>query len=241
MHHASHFVTNVRMEEEVSYNAIEQLKEYSTSLAFTVGHTTPVLREIQRVGDSDNLAAATGDACHGGKATEWHAPDNAEHERSTQESCAVLSTTCVANSHKQMLAGAHTPDPTVCHGCSPVRATASSLASIRDSELPVGLYNNNIKPRPTDGNFFKSMAKAIKANRASIPDPEFVDEQTCMQYTGYYTSNSCGGKTRYVNWIVGEAMRMRIELKFCLIHERMLRLRTIGVFGDESEYVVGSL
>ena len=61
MHHASHFVTNVRMEEEVSDNTIEQLKEYSTSLAFTGRHTTPVLRAIQRVGDSDNVAPATGD------------------------------------------------------------------------------------------------------------------------------------------------------------------------------------
>jgi hypothetical protein len=241
MHHASHFVTNVRMEEEVSDNTIEQLKEYSTSLAFTGRHTTPVLRAIQRVGDSDNVAPATGDLCHGCKTKEWHVSDSPEHDRSPQESYAVLSTTSVANSDKHMLAGAYTPAPTVCHGCSPVCTTASSLASIRDSELPVGLYKNNIKPTPIDRNFFKSMAKTIKANRASIPDPEFVDEHTCMQYTGYYTSNSCGGKTRYVNWIVGEAMRIRIELKFCLIHERMLRLRTIGVFGDESEYVVGSL
>ena len=238
MHHASHSVTNLRMEEEDSDDAIEQLKEYSTSLAFTVRHTTPVLRAIQRVGESDNVAPANGDLCHCCKTTDWHASDSVEHDRSPHEGYAVLSTTSVANSDKHMLAD--TPAPTACHGCSPVRATASSLASIRDSDLPVGLYKNNVKPTPIDRNFFKSMAKTIKANRAPIPDPEFADEQTCTHYTGYYTSNSCGGKTRYVNWIVGEAMRVRIELKFCLLHERMLRLRTIGVFGDESEYVVGS-
>jgi hypothetical protein len=38
-----------------------------------------------------------------------------------------------------MLAGADTPDQTACHGCSPVRATETSLAPIRDSELPSGL------------------------------------------------------------------------------------------------------
>ena len=238
MHRASHFVTNLRMEEEDSDDNIEQLKEYSTSLAFTGRHTTPVLQAIPSVGESDNVAPATGDLCHGSKTTERYASDSAAHDRSPQESYAVLSTTSVANSDKHMLAD--TQAPTACHGCSPVRATASSHASICDSEQPVGLYKNNIKPTPIDRNFFKSMAKTIKANRAPIPDPEFADEQTCTRYTGYYTSNSCGGKARYVNWIVGEAMRMRIELKFCLIHERMLRLRTIGDFGDEPEYVVGS-
>ena len=38
MHHASHFVTNLRLEEEVSDDTIEQLKEYSTSL-FSPGGT----------------------------------------------------------------------------------------------------------------------------------------------------------------------------------------------------------
>ena len=238
MHHASHFVTNLRLEEEVSDDTIEQLKEYSTSLFSPGGTPRPFFERFNVL----VTLPATGDlcdgCCHGCKTTEWHTSDSAEHDRSPQESYAVLSTTSVANSDKHMLAVACTRAPTVCHGCSSVRATVSSLASIRDSEVPVGLYKNNIKPTPIDRNFFKSMAKTIKANRTSIPEPEFVDEQTCTHYTGYFSS--CGGKTRYVNWIVGEAMRIRIELKFCLIHERMLRLRTIGVFRDESEYVVGS-
>jgi hypothetical protein len=119
-----------------------------------------------------------------------------------------------------MLAG-DTPAPTVRHGCSPVRATTSSLASIHDSELPSGVYKNNGKPT-IDRNFFKSMAKTIKANRASRADAEVVDEEACTHYTGNYTSNLCGGKTRYANWIVGHAMQVRIELKFSLIRERML-------------------
>ena len=240
MQHSNHFVTNVRMEEGHRDISIEQLKAYPNS--FTVRHTKPVLRSIQRVGEPDTVAPATGDLRDGCKTTERHAPDSAEHARSLQDSYAVLSIASVVDvdAEMHMLPGAYTPAPTACHGCSPVCATASSRASMRDSKLPSGLSKNYGKPT-IDRNFFKSMAKTIKANRAPIPDPEFADEQTSTHYTGYYTSNSCGGKTRYVNWIVGEAMRMRIELKFCLIHERMLRLRTIGVFGDESKYVVGSL
>jgi len=221
MHRASHFVTNLRMEEEDSDDNIEQLKEYSTSLAFTGRHTTPVLQAIQSVGESDNVAPATGDLCHGSKTTERYTSDSAAHDRSPQESYAVLSTTSVANSDKHMLAGAYTPDPTVRHGCLPVHATTSSLASIHDSELPSGVYKNNGKPT-IDRNFFKSMAKTIKANRASRADAEVVDEEACTHYTGNYTSNLCGGKTRYANWIVGHAMQVRIELKFSLIRERML-------------------
>ena len=152
----------------------------------------------------------------------------------------MLSIASVVDVHSEihMLSGAYTPAPTACHGCSPVRATASSLASMRNSELPSGLSKNNGKPT-IDRNFFKSMAKTIKANRAPIADAEVVDEEACTHYTGNYASNSCGGKTRYVNWIEGDALRMRIELKFRLIHERMLapeasnkrRLR---------DYVVGS-
>jgi len=124
-----------------------------------------------------------------------------------------------------LLAGADTPDPTACHGCSPVRATETSLASIRDSELPSGLYKNNGKPT-IDRNFFKSMAKTIKLNlgRASKADADVVDEEGCTRYTGAYTSNSCGGKTAYVNWIEGDALQVRIELKFRLIREKMLAL-----------------
>jgi hypothetical protein len=83
------------------------------------------------------------------------------------------------------------------------------------------LYKNNGKPT-IDVNFFKSMAKTIKANRAPIADAEVVDEEACTHYTGNYASSSCGEETRYVNWIEGDALRIRIELKFRLIRERML-------------------
>ncbi len=124
-----------------------------------------------------------------------------------------------------VLAGTDTPDPIACHGCSPVRATETSLASIRDSELPSGLYKNNGKPT-IDRNFFKSMAKTIEVNlcRASKADADVVDEEGCTRYTGAYTSNSCGGKTAYLNWIEGDALQVRIELKFRLIREKMLAL-----------------
>jgi hypothetical protein len=161
-------------------------------------------------------------ACSPSPAFPGHASDSAEHDSSLQESYAVLSSTSVADSEIHF-AGAYTPAPPACHGCSPVHATASPLAPIHDSKLPFGLYKNNGKPT-IDRNFFKSMAKSIKANRASttsIADAEAVDEEACTHYTGYYTSNSCGEETRYLNWIEGDAMRMRIELKFRLIHERM--------------------
>ena len=124
-----------------------------------------------------------------------------------------------------MLARADTPGPTACHGCSPVHATETSLASIRDSELPSSLSKNNCKP-VIDRNFFKSMAKMIKVNlgRASKVDADVVDEEACTYYTGSYTSSSCGRKPAYVNWIEGDALRMRIELKFRLIREKMLAL-----------------
>jgi hypothetical protein len=105
-----------------------------------------------------------------------------------------------------------------------VRATETSLASVRDSELPTGLYENNGKPT-IDRNFFKSMAKTIKLNlgRASKADADVVDEEACTYYTGAYTSNLCG-KPAYVNWIEGDALRMRIKLKFRLLREKMLAL-----------------
>ena len=220
MQHSNHFLTNVGMKEEDRYNSNEQLKSYSQSLAFTERHTTTVLPEI-RSAEYDNVAPATGDLCDGCKITERLASDSVEHDRSLQETYAALSITSVADSEIYILAGAYTPAPTACHGCSPVHATASSLAPIHDSELPSGLYKNNGKPT-IDRNFFKSMAKTIKAKRASIADVEVVDQVACTHYTGYYTSNSCGEESRYVNWIKGDAMRMRIELKFRLIHERML-------------------
>jgi hypothetical protein len=52
----------------------------------------------------------------------------------------------------------------------------------RDNELHA-IYKIDGKPK-IDGNFFKSMAKAIKANRGSIAD-------ACAPHTGYYTSSSC--------------------------------------------------
>ena len=84
------------------------------------------------------------------------------------------------------------------------------------------LYKNNGKAT-IDRNFFKSMAKMIKANRPSIADADVVDENACTHYTVCYTSNSsCGEKTGHVHWIEGHAMRVRIDLKFHLLHERML-------------------
>jgi hypothetical protein len=52
----------------------------------------------------------------------------------------------------------------------------------RDNELHV-IYKIDGKPK-IDGNFFKSMAKAIKDNRGSIAD-------AYTPHCGYYTSSSC--------------------------------------------------
>jgi len=167
------------------------------------------------------------DLWDGCKSTERLASDSAEHEFSLcQASYSALSMVrrSVSDSGIHLLTGEGTPATTVRHGHgdSPVRATTSSLASVHDSELPSGVHKNN-KGKPTiDGNFFKSMARTIKANRATKADTDVVDEEACTHYTGYYTSNSCGQKSQYVNWIEGEAMRMRIELKVRLIHERMI-------------------
>jgi hypothetical protein len=73
-----------------------------------------------------------------------------------------------------------TPAPTTFHGGSLAR---------RDNELPA-ICKINCKPK-IDGNFFKSMAKSIKASRASIAD------ESCTQHTGYYTSNSCSENTLF--------------------------------------------
>jgi hypothetical protein len=85
------------------------------------------------------------------------------------------------------------------------------------------LYKNNGKAT-IDRDFFKSMAKMIKANRpSSTADADVVDEKACKHYTVCYTSNSsCGKESGYVDWIEGHAMRVRIDLKFHLLHERML-------------------
>jgi hypothetical protein len=179
---------------------------------------------------NDMLTVATqaADLWDGCKSTERLASDSAEHDFSLcQASYTALSILrrSVSDSEIHLLAVAGTPAPTVRHGhgCSPVRATTSSLASIHDSELPSGVlvYKNTGKPT-IDSNFFKSMARTIKAKRAAKADADVVDEQACTHYTGYYTSNSCGQKSHYVNWIEGDAMRMRIELKVRLIHERMI-------------------
>jgi hypothetical protein len=87
-----------------------------------------------------------------------------------------------------------------------------------DNELPA-IYENNGKPK-IDGNFFKSMAKSIKANRANRA--LIADEACTQQHTGYYTYSKKSESTPFQYWIEGDAMRMRIELKFRLIRERML-------------------
>ena len=107
-----------------------------------------------------------------------------------------------------------------------------------DMSAPEILYKNNGKAT-IDHNFFKSMAKTIKANRPSIADADVVDERACTHCTGCYTpTSSCGGKTRYVDtrWIEGHAMRVRIDLKFRLLHERMRACETSNDpnFADET-------
>ena len=97
---------------------------------------------------------------------------------------------------------------------------SNATSDMSDQQI---LDKNNGKAT-IDRNFFKSMAKMIKANRPSIADAEVVDEMACTHYTVCYTStSSCGEKTRYVvpSWIEGHAMRVRIDLKFRLLHERM--------------------
>jgi hypothetical protein len=92
-------------------------------------------------------------------------------------------------------------------------------SDMNERQIP---YKNNGKAT-IDRNFFKSMAKMIKANRPAIADADVVDEKACTHYTGCYTSNSsCGKKTGYA-WIEGHAMRVRIDLKFHLLHEKMLK------------------
>jgi hypothetical protein len=65
---------------------------------------------------------------------------------------------------------------------------------------------------------------AQEMRRGSKAEADVVDEEACTHYTGSYTvaSNSCGGKNRYEDWIEGDALQMRIELKFRFIRERML-------------------
>ena len=100
------------------------------------------------------------------------------------------------------------------------------------------IHNKNNGKATMDRNFFKSMAKSIKANRPSIADAEVVDDKACTHYAGRYTStSSCGEKTRYryTSWIEGHAMLVRIDLKFRLLHERMLACEASNDpnFGDE--------
>jgi hypothetical protein len=119
---------------------------------------------------------------------------------------AVMCIPSVTDSEIRMTTGAFTPAPTTFHG---------GLLARRDIEPPA---IHKIDGKATrDGNFFKSMAKSIKANRASL-----IADETCKQYTGYYTSSSGSENNPFQYWIEGDAMRMRIELKFRLIHQRML-------------------
>jgi hypothetical protein len=113
---------------------------------------------------------------------------------------------CAQNRSAVLLSVAVPPAPAVTsHGGLPAGC---------DNELPA-IYEINGKPK-IDGNFFKSMAKSIKANRALIAD------EACTQHTGYYTPSKKSENTPFQHWIEGDAMRMRIELKFRLIHQRML-------------------
>ncbi len=100
---------------------------------------------------------------------------------------------------------------------------SNATSDMSDQQI---LYKSNGNGKAKiDRNFFKSMAKMIKANRPSKADADVVDEMACTHYyTVCYTStSSCGEKTRYVDtrWIEGHAMRVRIDLKFRLLHERI--------------------
>jgi hypothetical protein len=91
------------------------------------------------------------------------------------------------------------------------------------------LLDKNNGKATIDRNFFKSMAMTIKGNRPSMADADVVDDRACMHYTGCCTStSSCGEKTRNVvtRWIEGHAMRVRINLKFRLLHERIRACET---------------
>ena len=83
------------------------------------------------------------------------------------------------------------------------------------------LYKNNGKAT-IDRNFFKSMAKMIKASRPLTADADVMHAlhhartTPCTHYT----------KTGHIDWIEGHAMRVRIDLKFHLLHERMLAIET---------------
>jgi len=69
-------VTNLRMEDENSDNSTAQLKPYTARLADTLRRTPPVLRAIQHVAESDNVArAATAHLGDGCKTTERLAVD----------------------------------------------------------------------------------------------------------------------------------------------------------------------
>jgi hypothetical protein len=102
------------------------------------------------------------------------------------------------------------------------------------------LYKSNGNRKATiDRNFFKSMAKMIKANRPSRADADVVNEKACTHYTACNTSNSsCGEKTGHADWnhwIQGHAMRVRIDLKFHLLHEKMIACEASNDrIGDET-------
>ena len=86
---------------------------------------------------------------------------------------------------------------------------------ITDEDLLPILYNNG---NPTiEVNFFKSMTKTIKTNRASIAGLDVVDEEACTHYTGCHTSNSCDEKlaTSSLGTVVqkGVAKHSKLTLK----------------------------
>jgi hypothetical protein len=68
-------VTNLGMEDDNGDNSTAQLKKYTPRLAETLRRTTPVLRAIQHVAGSDNVAPATAHLGHGCKTTERLAVD----------------------------------------------------------------------------------------------------------------------------------------------------------------------
>ena len=99
------------MAEEDRDNSIAQLQEYSPRRVFTLRHTTPVLRAIQSVGETDNLAPATAHLCDGRKTTERHASDSAEHRhrRSLQASYLPFFVYCLIKQGERQLGFGHRP------------------------------------------------------------------------------------------------------------------------------------
>ena len=120
--------------------------------------------------------------------------------------------------------------PSICESNTSVGSTSTLTKSKSHTNFSMQasdisdqrILDKNNGKATIDRNFFKSMAKMIKANRPSIAHADVVDEKACTHHTRCCASNSsCCEKTGHV-WIEGHAMRVRIELKFHLLHERML-------------------